>query len=1176
THYIPTGDEESENDGVPILGEVSPDDDEDDDDTVPIRTLDDFVFFDVKTLEYVSSEALLADQISEGIVGVGVVRPYADDDNDDDDGDDEEEGEFTTRGQRLLLSSVVECSLHSISDDEQLDRKIYIRTQYAWYILLVPAQPYARYHRSLQRHHHIADAVITQSLEDPETTVDRLLAHINCPSADALPRYMGVVTAEDLTSSPFVAYLTMVMDRISDDGSWLYQQVLRANVIQSLYPDLSPSPTPSKNLLQHSDHTVVTPRVGAIAKLMFSQDLKTVPLSPDSNPEALPPAPAHTIHHDDPISMEWVQSTDDPHVFKSILIDGTPYQSGDFVIVQVGDDSDKGRSRNAVSAEAWCPSNRLANKKWFCKINYFFEKLVKGQGMKKFFHAQWLVHGSKTLLQEVAHPRALYWLNECDDLDVECIYCHCNVTTLVPGQVEPLEDITGPENNFFLGLMLDDECHSFRQPTTIEIDEALSYCDKHRPCVPCGLSIKHDVHMMWTPLPKGGYTHLGVPYHINDFVYVHTHTAQKGGAVLLDIVQITAFLDDAEAGLRFRIRRYVRYDEVVKGSSALLPQDNRRLVQTDVFSSVKPDFVEGKAYVACLASARAREDWVQRDDHFYCDLFQLSGDCHTLGPLLPSALPLCQSCHAEALDGHLVEESLRATHHRLRGLELFAGAGGLSTGLEMSGFIETKWAVEFSPSAAKTFQQVLANHPGAVTYNQSSNCLLEHAIKVAEGRHLPPLYPTVEGCRVEELPPLPSRDEVDFIYGGPPCQSFSIMNHCRVISHNLHRSTLVCNMISYVEYYCPQYFLLENVVGIFSYHLDRQGQGKHVVKKLRMGVVKFILRALTALGYQVQFRVLQAGQYGAPQGRRRVIFLGARGDVPMPSYPVPQYAYAIPVQNLNLPNCEVLYPTFRVGHGKEGHQCAPLPAVTVDDAISDLPKFDWQNPHRTIDQSDKDKHELKKRQKQGIPAFHALHKRASSLPLIDSTYPGYNKPTDYVSPPNTRYQMWLRGEGGDKVTGHYTARFGADVVERYVNIVFVIEIDADKFTQIVDLPLELRLGTFLGNGKSKPQYQTLYGRLHGYGHFRTAMTSMLPNCKGGRVIHPNQKRVLTLREYARSQGFPDSYQFLSTSTTPSKVLEDQMRQIGNAVPVPLALALGKAVGKALIQLWEEGGDEVQG
>lgn len=86
----------------------------------------------------------------------------------------------------------------------------------------------------------------------------------------------------------------------------------------------------------------------------------------------------------------------------------------------------------------------------------------------------------------------------------------------------------------------------------------------------------------------------------------------------------------------------------------------------------------------------------------------------------------------------------------------------------------------------------------------------------------------------------------------------------------------------------------------------------------------------------MHFRVLQAGQYGAPQGRQRVIFLGARGDVPLPSFPIPQYAYPKPLHNYNLPNQVVLHPTYRVGHGAEGHQCAPLPAVTIDEAIGDL------------------------------------------------------------------------------------------------------------------------------------------------------------------------------------------------------------------------------------------------
>lgn len=91
----------------------------------------------------------------------------------------------------------------------------------------------------------------------------------------------------------------------------------------------------------------------------------------------------------------------------------------------------------------------------FCKINYFFETQVssgthKGQ-WEKFFHTQWLVHGSKTLLQEASHPRALYWLKECEDLPLECIYTLCNLHSLPPSQVEPPEDVAGRDNNYFTG-----------------------------------------------------------------------------------------------------------------------------------------------------------------------------------------------------------------------------------------------------------------------------------------------------------------------------------------------------------------------------------------------------------------------------------------------------------------------------------------------------------------------------------------------------------------------------------------------------------------------------------------------------------------------------------------------------------------------------------------------------
>lgn len=56
-----------------------------------------------------------------------------------------------------------------------------------------------------------------------------------------------------------------------------------------------------------------------------------------------------------------------------------------------------------------------------------------------------------------------------------------------------------------------------------------------------------------------------------------------------------------------------------------------------------------------------------------------------------------------------------------------------------------------------------ANHPNAVVYNESSNCLLQHAIDAAEGRNPTPLRGKGNN---EELPPMPQKGDVEFIYGG--------------------------------------------------------------------------------------------------------------------------------------------------------------------------------------------------------------------------------------------------------------------------------------------------------------------------------------------------------------------------------------------------------------------------
>eukprot|EP00271_Cylindrocystis_brebissonii_P016223 TRINITY_DN3953_c0_g2_i1.p2 TRINITY_DN3953_c0_g2~~TRINITY_DN3953_c0_g2_i1.p2 ORF type:complete len:140 (+),score=3.45 TRINITY_DN3953_c0_g2_i1:60-479(+) len=88
------------------------------------------------------------------------------------------------------------------------------------------------------------------------------------------------------------------------------------------------------------------------------------------------------------------------------------------------------------------------------------------------------------------------------------------------------------------------------------------------------------------------------------------------------------------------------------------------------------------------------------------------------------------------------------------------------------------------------------------------------------------------------------------------------------------------------------------------------------------------------------------------------------------------------------------------------------------------------------------------------------------------------------------------------------------------------------------------------------QWKGLFGRLDWIGHFPVSVTNPRPTGIVGMCLHPNQDRIITVRECARSQGFSDEFRFAGDVLA-------KHQQIGNAVPPPLARALGTMLTRAL-------------
>ena len=211
-------------------------------------------------------------------------------------------------------------------------------------------------------------------------------------------------------------------------------------------------------------------------------------------------------------------------------------------------------------------------------------------------------------------------------------------------------------------------------------------------------------------------------------------------------------------------------------------------------------------------------------------------------------------------------------------IDLFAGAGGLSEGFIRAGYTPIAH-VEMDKAACNTLITRTAYH--YLKRNDNFKPYLEYIQNKIKRDELYSLLPKNERESVINLPigdennkyifdkidTLKGERQVDLIVGGPPCQAYSLVGRSRDENrmHGDSRNYLFKEYAKYLERYQPKYFVFENVLGLLSAK-TKDGES----------YLQMMLDLFEKKGYQTEYKVLIASDYGVLQKRRRIIMIGKK------------------------------------------------------------------------------------------------------------------------------------------------------------------------------------------------------------------------------------------------------------------------------------------------------------
>jgi len=320
-------------------------------------------------------------------------------------------------------------------------------------------------------------------------------------------------------------------------------------------------------------------------------------------------------------------------------------------------------------------------------------------------------------------------------------------------------------------------------------------------------------------------------------------------------------------------------------------------------------------------------------------------------------------------------------------------------------------------------------------------------------------------------------------------------------------------------------------------------------------VMKLALRCLVSMGYQCTFGVLQAGSYGVAQTRRRTILLAAAPGEVLPFYPEPMHTFSPKALQLSVTIDSVRYdsPLQRL-------KSAPFRTVTVRDALGDLPEISNGANKEVIEYGGEAISQYQRLIRRGTEGRLHDHmcKEMSALVEARMHFIPLSPGSDWRDLPNAVVKL---RDGTWTVPLRYThndCKNGLGDDDSLRGVCSCAEGNGKKCQPEFRQNNTIIPWCLPHTGNRHNHWAGLYGRVEWSGFFSTTITNPEPMGKQGRVLHPDQNRVVSVRECARSQGFPDSYKFYGN-------VLDKHRQVGNAVPPPLARAIGLEIKEAMLK-----------